>query len=546
MMPSNVPLHLDPQTPLCCTDVERAAYHGAAVEFSSAAVVALQQAEKDFGLALAQNESVYGITTGFGPLVAVTQAPMPPEDQSQNTANAGENIAERRARNLLAHLSAGYGAAMDLPVVRAAMMLRLQTLVLGCSGVTFSTAESYKRLLNWCSAHDAAPLVPSIGSLGASGDLTPLAHVARVLMGENIVLQASGTMLTALEVLQRADVPVQRLTARDALGLVNGTSFATALAAVAVARAERLVVAAEILTGWLYRSLGCRTQALEKALHDAKRHQGQRESAALIRAEALRCGNGEDSTRPLQEVYSLRTAPQILGACRDSLSFVRQTVEREIASVDDNPVLVPPSTSLTTATEHEVVARQILHGGNFQTQHIGFAADALNAALTQAGNLVERQLDVLMNPRLNGGAPMLLAFEAGINSGFAGAQLTATAMVSEMRSRCQHYAVGTLPTNGGNQDIVPLGTQAARNAFEQTERLAVLLAILALALQQWNVLCQQGRIGEQHLHHRTTTHTLPNLAMHLQQWLQQWQPLTEDRPLMHDIHTGAQHFLAVP
>jgi histidine ammonia-lyase/tyrosine ammonia-lyase len=510
----------------------------------------LQQAEEAFGRALADNAPVYGINTGFGPFVAFKQLSVPPEEQARRSASAGESISERRARNLLAHLSAGYGAAIDLPVVRAAMILRLQTLVLGCSGVTFSTAESYKRLLNWCSAHDAAPLVPSIGSLGASGDLTPLAHVARVLTGEHTVLQATGTTLTALEVLQQAGVSPRRLTARDALGLVNGTSFATAFAAVAVARAERLIMAAEILTGWLYRSLGCRTQALAQALHDAKRHQGQRDSAALIRAEALRCGHCEDSTRPLQEVYSLRTAPQILGACRDSLRFAREAVEREIASVDDNPVLVSPTAqpmvSSATTVAHEAAEWCVLHGGNFQTQHIGFAADALNAALTQAGNLVERQLDALMNPRLNGGAPLLLAFESGINSGFAGAQLTATAIVAEMRSRCQHYAVGTLPTNGGNQDIVPLGTQAARNAFEQTERLAALLAILALALQQWNALCQQGRVGEQRLRDRTTTYTLPHLATHLQQWLEQWQPLTEDRPLMHDIHTGAQHFLSVP
>lgn len=542
---------INKQGTLSCTALEHAiSARSLRIELSASAIDNLHRGEAAMQSILAQGDAVYGITTGFGALVhhAVEHAPESTTEQSipitinrvskqvpdQTSEEASPALCEPQALNLLNHLAVGFGDWMPPDAVRAAMLLRLQTLVHGASGVRAEVVRHYAALLESSIACGCIPAVPQIGSLGASGDLIPLAHIARVLAGMGRVLEvrqthAGGYTLeevdstTAQKRLQCSPVA---LTARDALGLVNGTSFSTAFAALAVARAERLLHRAEQLTAWLYAVLGCRRQALHSYLHTIKGHLGQQQSAASISAElaALAPDSLEHSHRPLQEVYSIRTAPQILGACRDALRFARTTVEQEIAGVDDNPVVWQDRSGA-----------QALHGGNFQTQHIAFAADALNAALTQAGNLVERQLYVLLHPEHNGGAPALLAFASGTTSGLAGAQLTATALVAEMRSHCQHYAIGTLPTNGGNQDIVPLGLQAAREVYYQTERLAALEAIQAIALSQYQFLRRAGKI------HSTHTNSFPQSTT--PSWMPPVEPVEHDRPLYDDIRRLTHHFL---
>jgi histidine ammonia-lyase/tyrosine ammonia-lyase len=291
----------------------------------------------------------------------------------------------------------------------------------------------------------------------------------------------------------------------------------TAGAALAGARAERLLRRAEDLTGWAYRSLGARGQALDRRLHAARGHRGQMRSAERIESEAAGHGAFEDESRPLQEVYSIRCAPQVLGACRDQLEHAIRVIEREIEGVSDNPVVC--------GTPNDPA---VLHGGNFQGQQIAFAADTLNSAMTQTANLIERQLDAILDPDTSG-APLLLAWQPGATSGMAGAQITATALAAEMRRNATPSAVASLPTNGRNQDIVSMGAMAARVAYEQAERLASVLAIHAIALGQLAFLRSRGRA-------RGAQTETP-------EWMPAFEGFEADRPLHPDIERIARDFL---
>jgi histidine ammonia-lyase/tyrosine ammonia-lyase len=306
------------------------------------------------------------------------------------------------------------------------------------------------------------------------------------------------------------------LSRRDALALVNGTSFLAAYAGLAVARAGRLIERAEALTAWLFALLGCGAESLDPRLHNAKGHAGPRISAAAMRDEAMRLGYKRDPSRPLQEIYSIRCAPQILGACRDQLIYARRSIEDEMNGISDNPLIVDEP--------------RALHGGNFHAQHVAFAADALNAALTQAAVLAERQTDALLNSRVNGGGPPLLAARPGPNSGLAGAQLTATALVAEMRLRAQAIATFSIPTNGGNQDVVPMAALAARSAYAQTGNLARVLAILGMALAQLSALRLEG--------------IAPGRHVSPPPWMPPFKPLLEDRAVKGDIGRIARTWLA--
>jgi len=490
-------LLLDPGDTMNCEDVERVARAGATVAYSPRALRAIERSHHTLARAHARGDEIYGLTTGFGPHVRYR----------------AHGDAVRQGAGLIAHLAAGCGPLATREMVRAVLVVRCQALALGHAGIAPTAADALLALLQ----HDICPAIPEIGSVGASGDLIPLAHAARVITGEGRVLAARGDTVPAEAALAAAGLEPIALSGRDALAMVNGTSFMTAYAAVALARADRLVEIAEALTAWAFRSLHARHGALDARLHEARAHRGQIDSAASIRRHLGE--HHEDRTRPLQEVYSLRCAPQVLGACRDHLRHARTLIETELSGVNDNPVVC--------GTPDDPA---ILHGGNFQGQQIAFACDAINAAITQTALLIERQLDVVLNPELNGGAPLLLAWEPGATSGMAGAQITATAVAADIRRNVMPCATATMPTNGRNQDVVSMGAMAARVAYEQTDRVARVLAIHTIALEQLDFLKRNGRA--------------PGRSVARPEWAPTIAGLSDDRALHDDIERFAEAHLA--
>ena len=495
-------LTLSPSAFLTCPKVESISRQkNVSISLSAEATEAVLASRSIFNAVCEEGTPIYGVTTGFGPFVKY-----PSSENGGLTHGAG----------LIAHLTAGSGDIAPEEAVRATMLIRAHTLSKGHSAIPLETLEAYLSLLR----NNVIPAVPEIGSVGASGDLTPLAHIARVLVGEGYV-RSNDSIIQASEALLQKGLQPILLAGRDALALVNGTAFMTAYAALATSRTIRLLHYAEALTGWMYRILGCRAQALAPRLHEVRSHQEQIKSAAAIRKEAARFGAWEDPSRPLQEVYSFRCAPQVLGACRDNVMYAQRIVETELNGVTDNPVVVQDADVQT--------AGHVLHGGNFQGQQVAFAADALNIAITQIGILAERQLAALLNPEINNGAPLLLAWTPGACSGMAGGQLTSTALVAEMRHHANPSSITSIPTNGINQDIVSMGTMAAREAFNQTKRLASILSVVGISCIQLNALRDHGRA--------------PGASSPAPEWMPHVEPLVQDRGLWEEIEAIARTWL---
>jgi len=490
---------------LSLADLERfATEFDATLSISEWAQKAIERSHQRLQSLMAKGVPLYGSATGFGPLVV-------------HSSGGCESV--EHAMGLLDHLGAGYGEPAPAEVVRATMMIRLLTVCRGYSGIRPVVAAAYARFFNT----GAIPVVPSMGSLGASGDLIPLAHITRCL-GKEGKLMLDGQHWTSKHFWDRYGPMPDALQPRDALGLVNGTSFSTAWASLGLTRAWRLLSFCEELTASIYRILGCRQQAISGVLNRVRGQSGQMASARAIRKYLSELGGAvEDSERPLQEIYSIRCAPQVIGACRQQLVYASELLEAEINGVDDNPVIA--------GSEDGGEEGQAFHGGNFHAQPVAFAADAVNAALTQLGILVDRQIDFMVNPACNGGCPRLLAVNPGPQSGLAGGQITASSLVSEMRGRCQAHATSSVPTNGGNQDIVPMSATAARASWDQTSLLAGILAVGAITVRQLAFFKEDHSLEERD---------------RLFDGRPRFHPLDKDRPLLSEIQGWSQYFLNAP
>lgn len=462
---------------------------------------------------LDENRRIYGVTTGYGPLA--------------NTM-VGRDHAEALQRNLVAHLSSGVGEPLDRRQTRATMGARAIALGLGHSGVSPQAIN----LLLQCLNEDAIPVVPSMGTVGASGDLTPLAHIAGALMGEGSISHRNADPEPAAEVLSRLGLEPFTPGGKDAIALVNGTSAMTGIAGLNGMLAERALRWSCLITVAHGHALNLRHEAWHPAFGALRPHSGQQRMHQWLNAldggggqtpptdaETVGAATLEQLEQPIQDPYSLRCAPQLLGAVSDQLQWHNEVVTTELNSVTDNPIL-----------PDEVDG--VLHGGNFYGQHVAFASDALaNAVITMAVH-AERRIARLSNPRLNQGLPAFLQPEKnGLQSGFMGAQVTASALLAEMRTQATPASIQSIPTNGDNQDVVTMGTIGARRTHHLLALLFRLLSIDALMATQALELRAESSAPE------GTSRALSDLGC----WVRrQAPPLKTDRPLGPEIERTAE------
>jgi histidine ammonia-lyase len=399
-----------------------------------------------------EGRPVYGVSTGFGALA--------------NTSIAPERRAELQHALIRSH-SAGIGAPMPREVVRAMMLLRVRSLALGHSGVRPLVAQSMVDLLN----HDITPWVPEHGSLGASGDLAPLAHCALALLGEGWILGKGGARQDAAEALRQAGLAPIELAAKEGLALINGTDGMLGMLLLAIDDAAHLFAMADVTAALAIEAMLGTDRPFQPELHSIRPHPGQAVSAAnihrLLQGSAIMDSHRNDLAHAVQDAYSMRCAPQVAGAARDTLGFVREVAGRELASVVDNPVVLPDGRVEST--------------GNFHGAPLGFAADFLAIAAAEVGAISERRVDRLLDITRSRDLPAFLSPDAGVNSGLMIAQYTAAGIVAENRRLAAPASVDSLPTSGMQEDHVSMGWAATRKLRTVLDNLTSLLAVELLA-----------------------------------------------------------------
>jgi tyrosine ammonia-lyase len=476
---------------------------------SPAAAARCARAHDRLGRLIAEGRHVYGLTTGFGPL-------------ANRLVGPGNGVALQQ--NLIHHLASGLGPPLSWATARAVVLARLVSIARGVSGASGESVRALEMLL----ASDLAPWLPSRGTVGASGDLTPLAHLVLCLQGRGRFITRGGETLDGTAGLVRLGLTPLSLEARDGLALVNGTSAMTGIAVRNAQAAGRAGAWALALTAAMGECLGARAEAWHPELARVRPHPGQVRAAAElarriagsarleVRPIALRrlgIVHLETEDHPGQDAYTLRCAPQVVGAFLDQAAWHDGVVEIELNAVTDNPILPedfdPPA----------------LHGGNFMGQHVALASDALSTGVSVLAGLAERQVARLTDERLNQGLPAFLhGGEAGLNSGFMGAQVTATALVAEMRATGP-ASVHSLSTNGANQDVVSLGTIAARLTEAKLRTLSEVQAILALCVAQ----AMEHRGGPECRGFSPAAQALHRMVRKISP------PLSADRPLAEEI-----------
>jgi histidine ammonia-lyase len=439
-------------TGVSSADVLAVARHDARVELAEATVAAMGRSRAIVDTIEASGRPVYGVSTGFGALA--------------NTFIAPERRAELQHALIRSH-AAGVGAPMPREVVRAMMLLRVRSLALGLSGVRPALAHGLVDLLN----ADITPWVPEHGSLGASGDLAPLAHCALVLLGEGWVLGKDGARISAAEALHAAGLEPLDLAAKEGLALINGTDGMLGMLLLAIEDARHLFVLADVTAALAIEAMLGSERPFLPELHTIRPHPGQAASAAnihrLLQDSAIMDSHRDDLAHAVQDAYSMRCAPQVAGAARDTLDFVTTTAARELRSVVDNPVVLTDGRVEST--------------GNFHGAPLGFAADFLAVAAAEVGAIAERRVDRLLDVTRSRALPPFLSPDAGVNSGLMIAQYTAAGIVAENRRLAAPASVDSLPTSGMQEDHVSMGWAATKKLRTVLDNLTSLLAVELLA-----------------------------------------------------------------
>ena len=470
---------------LTVADIEAVARHGARVALDVHARERMAEARAVIEALVARGEVVYGVTTGFGDLATTF---IPPADAAGLQAN------------LIASHAAGVGRPFPREVVRAMLLLRANTLALGHSGCRPLLVDRICELLD-LGIH---PMVPEQGSVGASGDLAPLAHLALPLIGRGEV-ELNGQVMPALVALRETGLEPLVLGPKEGLALLNGTQLMGALGALLLADADRLARTASVAAAMSVEALLGTDVAYAAPYQLARPHPGQVEVAAelrhLLRDSALQTSH-HGSGHKVQDPYSLRCVPQVHGAVRDTFDHLRRVLDIELNSATDNPLVFPAGGSVPTdalATGGGLV----ISGGNFHGEPIALALDFAKLGLAELGAISERRTALLLDPRLNGGLPAFLSPDPGRNNGLMITQYTAAALASENKVLVHPSSADSIPTSANQEDHVSMGATAARHArtvlghAEQIVAIELLCAAQALELRLGMLAAQdRGDAGE--------------------------------------------------
>jgi histidine ammonia-lyase len=408
---------------------------------------------------VASNTLAYAITTGVGKL--------------SDVRIAGEQIRELQV-NLVRSHAVGVGEPLPVTETRAMMLLRANSLAKGYSGVRGIVIDTLCEMLN----RGVTPFVPSQGSVGASGDLAPLAHLALAMIGEGECIDAAGARIASGDALKRAQIKPLVLEAKESISLINGTQGMLAVGTLALLAAETLVDSADVLGGLCCDALKGTDAAFDERIHMARPHRGQMKTAANLRKmlEGSQIRESHRECGRVQDAYSLRCIPQVHGAVRDTLAHCREVFEIEANSAVDNPLVF-----ITDAKNSE---GDVISGGNFHGEPLAFALDFIGIALSALAGISERRIERLVNPALSEGLPPFLAQGAGLNSGFMMPQVTAAALVSENKVLAHPASVDSITTSGNKEDYVSMGMTAANKLRRIVENTRNVLAIEAMAVAQ--------------------------------------------------------------
>jgi histidine ammonia-lyase len=466
------------------------------IAVDGAARKVVEEAAEIVGRAARGKSAVYGVNTGFGKLAS--------------TRIDGDDTVTLQ-RNLIRSHCCGVGDPLGDPVVRLVMVLKVNSLARGASGVRWCVIRQLVDMLN----AGILPVIPSQGSVGASGDLAPLAHMSAAMMGEGRV-RVHGEIMAASEAMSSAGIEPLVLGPKEGLGLINGTQVSTALALAGLFDAWRLAENALITGAMASDALMASTAPFREEVHALRGHAGQIEAARALRAllagSVIRESHRDNDSR-VQDPYCLRCQPQVMGACIDQLRHVAQTLEIEANAVTDNPLVIRDR-------------EEILSGGNFHAEPVAFAADQVALAIAEMGAICERRIATLVDPALNYGLPAFLSPQPGLNSGFMVAEITAAALMAENRQKSMPCSVDSTPTSANQEDHVSMACHGARRLADMNRNLAQIIAIELLA-------------GAQGIEFRVPLETSPILQKVILRLRGQVPALGADRYLADDLKAAA-------
>lgn len=448
---------------LTIEDIIKVARQNFKIELTEKATERINRARDVVDEFVDNEEVVYGITTGFGKFSDVAIS----KDETKDLQ-----------KNLIMSHACGVGNHFQEEVVRATMLLRVNALAKGFSGIRLSTLNTLIGMLN----NGVHPLIPEKGSLGASGDLAPLSHMVLVMIGMGEAIY-KGERLSGEEAMKRAGIETIELTSKEGLALINGTQVMTAVGALTVYDTLKIAKMADISAAMTLEALNGITDPFDPRIHAVRPHKGQGDCAKNL----LNITNGSKMTTRqgeirVQDAYSLRCIPQIHGGSRDAIEYVINKINIEINSVTDNPLIF-------------VKEKDVISGGNFHGQPMALAFDFLGIAISELANVAERRIERLVNPQLSG-LPAFLTEKGGLNSGFMIAQYSAASLVSENKVLAHPASVDSIPSSANQEDHVSMGTIAARKAGSILENTINVLAIEILAAAQAIDFSENKELGE--------------------------------------------------